>query len=169
MEITAKLLKEFITKRLEEEKSKDKNEYWCLSGKIGYGMHYWDHVMKALDPIFEDIDYAMKHPEVFDRLLVTPTKVSINDYDTVEEALNNLYKFHDNYVIEITLIINGNITEISILPCALDDNLSNKIRNELKYKGLPYLEGVFSSKSYYMNFFEEHRSLTIIIHQLGDY
>ena len=160
MEITAKLLKEFIAKRLEEEKSKDKNEYWCLNGKLGYGMHYWDHIEKALDPIFEDIDYAMKHPEV----LTKEDKKSINDYDTVEDALNNLYKYHNNYVIEITLIINENITDIPIMPCDLDDDLANTIRNELKYKDLPYLEKIFSSSSYYMNFFEDYRSLTIIIH-----
>ena len=164
MEIDAKLLKEFILKRLHEERDKDENTYHTLSGNNSIGMYYWDHIESALDPIFEDIFYAFKHPEV----LVEEVK-SINDYSTVEKALNNLYKYHDNYVMEITLIIGGNITDIPILPCALDDNLANKIRNELKYKGLPYLEGIFSSSSYYMNFFEDHRSLTIIIHGLGEY
>lgn len=170
MEITAKLLKEFIIKRLEEEESKDKNEYWCLNDKIGYGMHYWNHIKQALDPIFEDIDYAMKHPEVFKKLLADSAKASINDYETVEDALNNLYRYYDNYVIEIALIINKNITDIPISPCTLDENLANNIRNELKYKDLYYnIEGVFSCCSYYMDFFEDYRRLTIIVHQLGDY
>ena len=161
-ELQARLLKEFIIRRLHEEKDKDNGTYTCLNGN-GMGMHYWDHIESALDPIFTDIEYLVSHPEI----LREETK-SINDYDSVEQALNNLHRYNDGYVLEVTFIINGNITVYPILPCALDNNLSNKIRNELKYKGLPYLEDVFSSNSYYINFFEDHRTLTIIIHHLGD-
>lgn len=163
MNIDVKMLKEFILRRLNEEESKDKNEYWPLGGSTGYGMHYWDWIKSAMDPIFDDIKYGLEHPEVVRSI----TSKSLLDYSYVEEALNHMYEYYDGYVMEITIIINSNINEFTITPCAIDENLANKIKNELKYKNIPYLEEVMSCNSYYITYFEKHRSITIIPHNIG--
>ena len=163
MNIDLKMLKEFVLRRLNEEESKDKNEYHLLDGSGGYGMHYWDWVKRAIDPIFEDIKYGLEHPEV----IRSTTAKSLLDYRSVEESLNHLYDYYEGYVMEVTIILDSDINEFTITPCALDGDLANKIRNELKYRDVPYLEEVMNCSSYYITYFEEHKIITIIPHSIG--
>ena len=162
MNIDIKMLKEFVLRRLNEEESKDNGTYTTLEGN-GYGTHYWDHIRCAIDPIFEDIKYGLEHPEV----IKSTTAKSLLDYNTVEESLNHLHDYYEGYVMGVTIILDSNINEFTTTPCALDENLANKIRNELKYRDVPYLEDVMNCSSYYITYFEDHKSITIIPHGIG--